>query len=178
MAKENKATSLVPGVGPVPCAGMIIGEAPGAEEERQGVPFVGASGYLLDESLAAVGLHRNNVYVTNVYKYRPEGNRNPTSEEIEEHRELLDDELEKVNPQTILLLGRVARDALLERLAGSSMASTRGKIYESPSGRDVLVSWHPAYILYSGGRKTEAYMQFLEDLQMFAEAVNDTEERT
>lgn len=170
---DSQQKKLVPGVGPVPCDGMIIGEAPGAEEERQGVPFVGASGYLLDESLKAVGLDRQDLYITNVYKKRPPENRDPTVDEIISHTELLDVEFEEVNPSVVLLLGRVARNTLLERLSGRRMGDTRGRVYESPSNRAVLVSWHPSYILRSGGRSSEAYMQFLEDLTTFKELLEE-----
>src|SRR6476646_5430031 len=101
-------TKLVQGYGPVPCDVMLIGEAPGAEEEQEGRPFVGKSGQLLQRALQDAGLSYEQVYITNVYKHRPPDNRTPTQEEIFEHWPMLVDELQAVQPKYILLMGATA----------------------------------------------------------------------
>lgn len=126
---------------------MIIGEAPGKDEEVQGKPFVGRGGRLLTATLEKLGWQRADFYVTNIIKYRPQdgmgGTLTPTPEEIEKFRPALEKEIEIVDPKLIVILGRVAMSGL--GIEGS-MAANRGKFLER-NGRKVLVTYHPAAIL-------------------------------
>ena len=99
-------TNAVPGVGPVDAEVMFIGEGPGFHEDQQGLPFVGASGQFLDELLANAGIDRESVYITNVVKCRPPGNRDPKPEEVEACKPYLDRQIELINPKVIVTLGR------------------------------------------------------------------------
>lgn len=138
---------FVDGEGPVPCNFLILGEAPGAEEERQGRPFVGASGQLLDRAMEAAGIERGQVYITNAYKLRPPGNRNPTEDELSAHRAILIREFQEVDPHQVLLVGSVA-----QRVARSEGVDVveRGVWAGSPRNRVFMWVYHPAYLLYSG----------------------------
>lgn len=157
---------IVNGVGPKPCSHMIVGEAPGAEEERQGAPFVGASGELLNEALEDIGRDRKDFYITNVYKLRPPGNRNPSELEISAHADLLRAEFKEVNPSVVLLLGRVARDAILPDFAEQSMAETRETWFSwrEEDSPNFLVTYHPSYILRGGFPKDK----WIDDIRVFA----------
>lgn len=156
------------GVGPKPCSHMIIGEAPGAEEEVEGVPFVGPSGRLLDQALEEVGRDRSQFYVTNVYKLRPPGNRNPNDDELSAHAELLRTELKEVDPSVVLVLGKVARDHIFPELAGVTLASTRELWYSAfeADTRKWLITYHPSYIL----RGSFPYDSWVDDIRIFAYA--------
>lgn len=156
---------VVPGDGPRPCDLMIVGEAPGAQEEKEGRPFVGASGSLLNVALEAVGARREDAYITNVVKERPPNNRTPSREEISASREELGREIDDVHPRRILALGRVPRDCLLPWLSDERLGLSREAAYHY-QGTDitVYVTWHPAYILYNG-KNTEIMMQFVDDIR-------------
>ena len=142
---------------------MVIGEAPGEQEDRQGLPFVGRSGLLLDNMLATIGASRgSNVYVANAIKCRPPGNRNPRPEESAACHPFLMRQIALVNPRTILVLGRVAAQAVLS--TDSSLQSLRGRpLSFDAAGRQipVVVSYHPAYLLRRPAEKAAAW----EDLQ-------------
>lgn len=161
----NGMAKLVYGVGPIPSKGMIIGEAPGAEEEKQGRPFVGASGKVLQDALKRSGLSRADVYITNCFKERPEGNRNPTREELEDHLPILMEEMERVDPVAVLLLGSVALHHLYPEAHGITLE--RGKWHQRPWSRLYLPTFHPAAVLYDRS-KEEAFFQ---DVREWAEAV-------
>src|SRR5437879_722491 len=109
---------VVPGYGPPDAKVMIVGEAPGKQEEAEGRPFVGPSGQLLDEALQAAGIKREECYVTNVVKVRPQSasgaNKKPTKKQIKEHLPTLQQEIQSVSPTTILLLGSTAVEAVLQ----------------------------------------------------------------
>ena len=138
-------TQTVFGVGDENADWMLIGEAPGAEEDRLGDPFVGQAGKLLDNMLAAIGLHRSqNVYIANVLKCRPPGNRNPEPEEVARCSPHLLQQIELVKPKLILAMGRFAAQTLLA--SDSSIASLRGKVYRY-AGVPLIVTYHPAYLL-------------------------------
>lgn len=127
---------------------MIIGEAPGADEERQGKPFVGRAGKLLTSTLEALGWQRSDFYISNIVKYRPAdpmtgGNRTPTEEEIAKFRPAIEKEIQVVDPALIVVLGRVAMSGL--GIPGS-MSENRGKVVEY-AGHRVLITYHPAAIL-------------------------------
>lgn len=128
---------------------MLIGEAPGAEEDRQGRPFVGPSGVLLDRMLEAVGLDRADVWITNLLFWRPPGNRPPTATEVATCQPFLERQVELLNPAVILFLGGSAAKALLGVTDGVTRLRGRRHTYRSPAGGEVpaFVTFHPAYLL-------------------------------
>ena len=123
---------------------MVIGEAPGADEDRQGEPFVGRSGQLLDKILEAVLFKREEVYITNILKSRPPNNRDPLPEEVEAHLPILYKQIALVRPKMLLAVGKSAGNGLLGRK--SSLASLRGK-FNDFYGLPMMVTYHPAALL-------------------------------
>jgi DNA polymerase len=123
---------------------MVIGEAPGADEDRQGLPFVGRAGQLLTQILAAVDFGRPDVYITNVVKSRPPNNRDPEPDEVAAHLPILHRQIALIRPRLILVLGRVAATTLLGRQA--SLSSLRG-VFHDYHGIPLLVTYHPAALL-------------------------------
>lgn len=153
-------TQAVFGVGDRHAQWMLIGEAPGAEEDRQGEPFVGRAGKLLNAMLHAVGLSRQQVFIANILKSRPPNNRDPRPEEVAACEPFLKRQVELIQPQLILALGRVAAQNLLK--TDTRLGALRGKIYHySQSEIPVVVTYHPAYLLRSPKEKRKAW----EDLQ-------------
>ena len=128
---------------------MLIGEAPGAEEDRQGKPFVGPSGQLLDRILGEIGIDRTNAWITNVIYWRPPGNRAPTTGEIAVCMPFLKRQIELLEPRFILFVGGIAAKALLDTNAGVTKLRGRPFTITTDSGREVpcLVTFHPAYLL-------------------------------
>jgi len=148
-------TQTVFGVGDRNADWMLIGEAPGAEEDRLGDPFVGQAGRLLDNMLAAIDLRRtNNVYIANVLKCRPPGNRNPEPDEVAKCSPHLLRQIDLVQPKLIVALGRFAAQTLLN--TDASIASLRGKVYRY-AGRPLIVTYHPAYLLRNLPDKAKAW---------------------
>ena len=151
----------VPGSGDTQATWMIVGEAPGEQEDKQGQPFVGPAGQLLDAMLDAMGLQRDKgVYIANVIKCRPPHNRNPEPAEVAQCQPYLRRQIELVQPKLILALGRFAAQSLLagvvpdvERLP---LGKLRGQVYQV-AGRPVVVSYHPAYLLRSPAEKGKAW---------------------
>ncbi len=143
---------------------MIIGEAPGADEDRQGRPFVGRAGRLLDSMLLAIGLDEKDVYITNIVKSRPPGNRDPLQEEIRACRPYLDRQIELINPDIIVTLGLPASNTLLDN--SMSMGDMRGRWF-SYKDIPVLPLYHPAYLLRAPGQKAVVW----EDLKLLLEAL-------
>jgi DNA polymerase len=153
---RNKA---VPGVGDVRAQWMLIGEAPGAEEDARGEPFVGQAGKLLDNMLGALGMNRrDNVYIANVLKCRPPGNRTPEPVEVDACRPYLERQIALIRPQLIVALGKSAASLLLG--TDASIASLRGRVHRV---RDVplVVTYHPAYLLRSLQEKAKAWEDLL-----------------
>ena len=153
------------GMGARPAHWMVIGEAPGEQEDRKGLPFVGRSGQLLDAMLSAVGMSREkDVFIANVIKCRPPGNRNPKPEEIAACSPYLRQQIELIQPEKILVVGRFAAQTLLG--TDASIGSLRGRqhVWTMENGRQipVIVSYHPAYLLRSPGEKARAW----QDLQL------------
>ena len=152
-------TRTVFGVGGERADWLVIGEAPGAEEDLAGEPFVGQAGRLLDAMLASIGFSRaRDVFITNVLKCRPPGNRDPLPEEVAQCRPYLERQVELLAPKLILVVGRIASHALLGTEA--SMASLRGKAHRFESaGREipVVATYHPAYLLRSPEDKAKAW---------------------
>ncbi len=148
-ALSETATRLCFGDGNPKARVMLIGEAPGAEEDRQGRPFVGPSGQLLDRVLATIGLDRTRVWITNVLYWRPPGNRQPTSGEIAVCLPFLERQIELLAPSYILFVGGIAAKALLERSEGVTKLRGRPFTYRTADGLEIpcLVTFHPAYLL-------------------------------
>jgi uracil-DNA glycosylase family 4 len=145
----------VPGVGDLRAEWMLIGEAPGAEEDAKGEPFVGQAGRLLDNMLAALGMKRDRyVYIANVLKCRPPGNRAPTPTEIESCRPYLDRQIELIRPKLIIALGKSAATTLLN--VDATIASMRGRIHRYGSV-PLIVTYHPAYLLRNLPDKVKAW---------------------
>jgi DNA polymerase len=134
--------------GPPDATLMLVGEAPGAEEDVAGLPFVGRSGALLGSLLDELGLARDALYVTNVVKCRPPANRNPARSEVVACRRYLEGQLSEVAPRVVVSLGNIATRALLETTAPISVL--RGSAHLSPSGRCVVPTFHPAAGLRGG----------------------------
>src|SRR5437867_9351908 len=145
----------VPGVGDMHAQWLFVGEAPGAEEDARGEPFVGQAGRLLDNMLAALDLARGrNVYIANVLKCRPPGNRNPEPFEVAQCTPHLLRQLELIRPKLILAMGRFAVQALLNTEA--SIASLRGRLHRY-QGVPLIVTYHPAYLLRNLPDKAKAW---------------------
>jgi DNA polymerase len=149
-------TQTVFGVGNPEADWMIIGEAPGAEEDRRGEPFVGRAGKLLDEMLRAVGLSRDSVFIANILKCRPPNNRDPAAAEAEACRGHLQRQIQLVRPKLILAVGRIAAQQLLG--ADESLGRLRGRVHSLNEPEvPVVVTYHPAYLLRTPGQKREAW---------------------
>ncbi len=148
-------TQTVFGVGDEKADWLFIGEGPGAEEDKRGEPFVGQAGKLLDNMLAAIALKRGeNVYIANAVKCRPPGNRNPEKDEIAACHPFLARQIELISPTLIVLLGRVAVQALLGTEA--ALARLRGRTHDY-RGIPVIVTYHPAYLLRNLPDKAKAW---------------------
>ena len=160
--KEN-ASNLVFSDGNPNSRVMIIGEGPGANEDKEGLPFVGRAGQLLDKMLKAINLGREAVYITNVVNFRPPENRKPTEREVEMYLPYLKKHIEIIKPKIILLLGSTAMNALLSNT--DVISKMRGKWYEIEINRlkiFSIVSYHPAYLLRQPDQKKFSWI----DLKM------------
>ncbi len=158
-------TQGVVGVGDEKAEWLIIGEAPGADEDAQGEPFVGQAGRLLDAMLAAIGLKRGeNVYIANVLKSRPPGNRNPAPEEVVACMPYLERQIQLIQPKIILALGRFAVQSLLN--TDEAIGRLRGRVHRY-QGIPLIVTYHPAYLLRNLPDKEKAW----EDLCLAREAM-------
>jgi DNA polymerase len=141
---------------------MLIGEAPGAEEDRQGKPFVGASGKLLDKMLATIGLDRTTVYITNVIYWRPPGNRTPTQAEIAACQPFLERQIALLKPDLMVFVGGIAARALLGVKEGVTKLRGRRFQYTAPDGPiPATVMFHPAYLLRQPAHKRLAWRDLL-----------------
>ena len=147
------------GVGDPNADWLIVGEAPGADEDRLGEPFVGQAGKLLDAMLAAIGLQRGrNVYIANVLKSRPPANRDPKPEEVAACLPYLERQIELIQPKLILALGRFAAQSLL--ITETPISRLRGKLHEY-HGVPLVVTYHPAYLLRNQADKARAWEDLL-----------------
>ena len=156
---HESRTQTVFGVGDENADWMLIGEAPGAEEDRLGDPFVGQAGRLLDNMLAAIDLKRGeNVYIANVLKCRPPGNRNPEPDEVARCTPFLKRQIALVQPKLIIAMGRFAAQTLLA--SDASISSMRGKVYRY-EGVPLVVTYHPAYLLRTLPDKAKAWEDLL-----------------
>jgi DNA polymerase len=141
---DRSRQNAVFGVGAPDADLLIIGEAPGAQEDKQGEPFVGRAGKLLDKILEAIDFSRDEVYITNILKSRTPQNRNPRSDEVEAHLPILYKQLALIRPKLILCVGKVAANTLLNR--SSSLGSMRGTFHDF-HGLPTMVTYHPAALL-------------------------------
>jgi len=147
------------GVGDARAQWLFVGEGPGADEDEQGEPFVGQAGKLLDSMLAALGLRRGEaVYIANVVKCRPPGNRTPTPEEAKACAPFLDRQVELIQPKLIVALGKTAATRLMG--SESSLSSLRGRVHRY-NGIPLVVTYHPAYLLRSLPEKAKAWEDLL-----------------
>lgn len=154
-------TNLVMGAGNPKASLMFVGEAPGFEEDKQGLPFVGKAGQLLTKMIQAMGFSRDQVYITNVLKCRPPDNRTPLATEIQACAPLLDAQIQRIKPKIIVALGSPAAKTLLNRTEG--VQTLRGEIYPYKiPGVCVAPTFHPAYLLRNETEKKKAWM----DLKM------------
>lgn len=156
------ASNLVFGAGNPQADVMIIGEAPGAEEDRQGLPFVGASGHLLDLMLKSIRLDRTQVYISNILPWRPPGNRKPSESEVALFTPFVRRHIALVHPKVLLLLGGSAVSALMHTNEGITRSRGRWMQYtEDGLEIDVLASFHPAFLLRTPAQKKLSWRDFL-----------------
>ncbi len=155
---------------------MVIGEAPGRDEDVEGLPFVGRSGQLLDRMLAAIGHDRKSVYVANVIPWRPPGNRTPTPHETEICRPFIERQIELANPKVIITLGGPATKVLLKSTEGIMRQRGNWRVFACPSGREIpaMPSLHPAYLLRNPAHKRLAWRDFLAVKIKLSEPGNGT----
>ncbi|MEO5936212.1 MAG: uracil-DNA glycosylase [Terriglobales bacterium] len=156
---HEQRTNIVFGVGNVNADIMFVGEGPGADEDASGEPFVGRGGQLLNNMIQAMGIQREDVYIANVVKCRPPGNRTPERDECDTCSPFLLKQIEVIKPKVIVALGAVAAKNLLQM--NDTMANLRGRIYDFRNTQ-LVVTYHPAYLLRDPRQKGEAW----KDLQM------------
>jgi len=150
----NNRTRTVFGTGDMQARLMIIGEAPGADEDRQGEPFVGKAGQLLNRMIEAMGLKRQQVYIANVLKCRPPDNRDPKPHEIIDCSGFLQRQISLVSPDVIMIVGRIAAQSLLKTT--TPISKLRGSVVEI-EGIKTVITYHPAYLLRSPQEKAKAW---------------------
>jgi uracil-DNA glycosylase family 4 len=164
----RERTSIVYGEGPENARLMLIGEAPGREEDLQGRPFVGRSGDLLTRMLKAIDLSRNDVYITSVVKCRPPLNRTPKPEETAACSPFLFEQIRLIAPPLILALGQTAAHTLLQDKG--TVTSLRGRFHQAGAAK-IMVTYHPAYLLrFSGGKQQLLKRETWQDLQLLQKA--------
>jgi DNA polymerase len=162
---HSTRTQSVFGVGNRKATWMVIGEAPGMDEDRQGEPFVGKAGQLLNSMLRAMGLAREEVFIANILKSRPPANRDPRPEEVRACIPYLFRQIELVNPTLLLCVGRIAAQTLLE--TDTPIGKLRGRLHRVGSGRPMIVTYHPAYLLRSPGEKRKAWADLVLAMQTY-----------
>lgn len=169
-ALVDSRSRIVNGTGPADADLVFVGEGPGKQEDQQGEPFVGRSGAVLDEALQEAGLVREDVRITNCIRCRPPENRDPNQAELENCREYLERELDQIDPELIVTLGKVPSQHLLER----DVAVTKevGDVHDAQIGgtsRRLLVNVHPAATLYDGSQR-EAFFETIAEAAAIAGA--------
>jgi DNA polymerase len=153
-------TQTVFGTGNPAARWLLIGEAPGAEEDRQGEPFVGRAGQLLDAMLAALGLDRDQVFIANVLKCRPPGNRDPRADEAAACAPFLNRQIQLIDPGIVVALGRISAQRLLD--TDAPLGRLRGRVHTlEPGGRPLVATYHPAYLLRKPSDKARAWADLL-----------------
>ncbi len=166
-------TQVVYGVGDPNADLMFIGEAPGKNEDEQGEPFVGAAGQLLNRMLAEIGIAREQVYIANVVKCRPPGNRDPEQDEIDSCTPWLIEQISLIQPRIIVTLGNWATKFVLQTQQG--ITRLRGQRF-SWHGRTVIPTFHPAAILHGGGEKSRQFQDLREDFGLIKAALDERPE--
>lgn len=156
---HRSRTQTVFGVGNKQAGLLVIGEAPGHDEDLQGEPFVGRAGQLLTAMLLAIGLKREEVYIANILKCRPPDNRDPEATEINHCNQYLREQIELIQPRAIFAVGRIASQALLK--SSDTMAAMRGKQH-SFEGVPLIASYHPAYLLRKPSEKRKSWQDLLQ----------------
>tara|TARA_A100001015_G_C15014882_1_gene724989 strand:- start:1468 stop:2160 length:693 start_codon:yes stop_codon:yes gene_type:complete len=149
---------------------MLIGEAPGANEDLEGLPFVGRAGQLLDKMLSAIDLDRKKVYISNIINYRPPENRRPTDEEMKRYLPFITKHIEIINPKILVLLGSTAMNALIDNK--TVISKMRGKWIDKQFGNcktSVIITFHPAFLMRQPAQKKMAWI----DLKMIRERKNN-----
>lgn len=163
---HERRKNIVFGVGDPNAHLMFVGEAPGADEDRLGEPFVGRAGQLLDKMIVAMGWTRSTVFIANTLKCRPPNNRDPEPDETEACEPFLHQQIEAIDPQVIVTLGRPAAHLILQTRA--PISRLRGR-WQDLNGRLVMPTFHPAYLLRSPDKKREAW----SDLQQVMAKLNE-----
>ena len=151
--------NVVIGVGNKKAMLMLIGEGPGADEDIQGIPFVGKAGKLMDKAFEGIGINREEVYIANIVKCRPPNNRNPENDEAESCREYLESQIKLVNPEIIVLLGSVALKNILGKEYG--ITASRGKWFDR-NGIKYMPTFHPAALLRDDTKKIDFWKDLKE----------------
>ena len=164
-------TQVVYGVGNAAANLMFIGEGPGYHEDRQGEPFVGAAGQLLNRMLAEIGYRREDTYIANVVQCRPPGNRDPLPDEIEACTPWLTEKLDVIDPRIIVTLGNFATRFILQ--TPSSISRLRGQRF-GWRGRTVIPTFHPAAVLHGGGENSRQMQALREDFREAKAALEET----
>lgn len=164
-------TNFVYGVGNPNADLMFVGEAPGEQEDLQGVPFVGRAGKLLDDILMAIDLTREDVYIANVLKCRPPENRDPNREEIEQCEPYLIKQIELIQPKLLVALGRISATTLLR--TKDSLTAMRGQVFDY-HGTDMVVTYHPAALLRNSNWKRPAWEDFKKIRDMYRQKGGET----
>ena len=160
---KSSATNIVFSDGNPKSKIMLVGEAPGSNEDQEGLPFVGRAGALLDKMLASINLNRKNVYISNIINYRPPENRRPTDEEVNRYMPFIKKHIEIINPKILVLLGSTAMNALIGNDVVISKA--RGKWIDKEFGScktSIIVTFHPAFLMRQPAQKKMAWI----DLKM------------
>lgn len=165
---HESRTQTVFGVGNASADWLVIGEAPGAEEDSQGEPFVGRAGKLLNAMLLAIGLEREQVFIANILKCRPPNNRDPKPEEVQACDHFLKRQIELLQPKLILCVGRIAAQNLLK--VDTPIGKMRGKRFQlEGSDIPVMVTYHPAYLLRSPREKRKVWADLKQALRLYRE---------
>jgi DNA polymerase len=167
-------TQVVYGVGAPDAHLLFIGEGPGFHEDKQGEPFVGAAGQLLTKMLQGIGLERSEVYIANIVKCRPPGNRDPQADEIEACTPWLVEQISLIQPRVVVTLGNFATKFVLNTATG--ITRLRGQVHDW-HGRTVIPTFHPAAILHGGGEKSRQFQLLKDDFALVRSTLEEADTR-
>src|SRR6185295_15530947 len=156
-------TQIVFGVGNPEADLMFVGEAPGADEDEQGIPFIGRAGQLLTKIIEAIDLKRDDVYIANVIKCRPPGNRNPEPDEVATCEPFLFRQIDAIKPKVIVTLGKFATQSLLQ--TDEAISRLRGRLFDY-RGAKLVPTWHPAYVLRNNSPNSDVRREVWEDMKL------------